>query len=139
MNIAGISNASVLSDLYASGTIGNTKASSPLDGDGATVSEIRDKVDGLATSGKLTTLQQVALIASGFQDLNANDPSYQPTGQTGYTRATSGNIDFTGTLQSIGDFDAAHGDLTDAAKFTGLADLFKQDSVSSSNSLDVKG
>ncbi len=115
--------------MYASGKIdGNNPAdSSSTKGAAQTISQIRDKVDKLALSGQLTSLQQVELIASGFQDMNANDPSYQPAGQTGYTRATTGTFDLAGTLQSIGEFDAAHGDLTAAARFTSLADFFKDD------------
>ncbi len=142
MSITAISgnNVSVLNSLYALGKIGNAPSlvgSGAADGNGATISQIRDQVDMLATSGKLTTMQQVTLIASGFQDLNANDPSYQPAGQTGYTRATTGTFDLAGTLEGIGSFDSGHGDFTDGARFTDLADVFKHDNVS--NSVDVNG
>lgn len=140
MSIAGLGNVSVLSGLYTSGQIANNPS-----GSGSTISSIRDQVDKLATSGQLTSKQQIALIAAGFQDLNANDPSYQPAGQTGYTRSTNETIDFSGTLKSIGAFDASHGDLADAATFSDLADRFKLGAASfgeidkSITSLDITG
>jgi len=133
MNISGFGDSSVLNDLYASGKLGSSKVANGSSSDGGlTISQIRDQVDKLATTGQLTDAQQRALVGAGFQDLNANDPTYQPAGQEGYTRLTTQTFDFSSTLQSIASFDSAHGNSTVAATYNSLADLFKQDEAISS-------
>jgi hypothetical protein len=138
MMISGLGNSSadLLSSVLKSGTSGSSTSAgneSAGSSDEMTVSQIRDKVDQMATSGQLTTQQQMALIASGFQDLNANDPSYQPASQDeGYTRSSTQTFDLSSTLQSISTFDTAQGNPGMAATYSNLANLFKQDEAISS-------
>jgi hypothetical protein len=138
MMISGLSNSSLdlLGSVLKPGTsMSSTSAGNDSVGssDEMTVSQIRDKVDQMATSGQLTTQQQMALIASGFQDLNANDPSYQPASQDeGYTRSSTQTFDLSSALQSISTFDTAQGNPDMAATYSSLANLFKQDEATSS-------
>jgi len=137
MSIVGSGDLSMLGNILSTGSSSQSNTSATSSGSEAsfsssmTISQIRDEVDKMATSGQLTTKQQMALIAAGFQDLNASDPSYQPAGQEGYTRATTGTLDVTSTLESISDFDSAQKNSTLAATYSGLADLFESESPSS--------
>lgn len=74
-----------------------------------TISQIRDGVDALAVSGKLTAFQQVHLMVTGFEDDNPADPGAQSAQTEGYTRSTPGTLDLVATLNSYAEFDAASG------------------------------
>ncbi len=134
MNITGVSNLSGLSSAFASGGLGGSKAaggsSAPSSSD-LSISQIRDKVDLLATSGQLTTAQQRAMIAAGFQDLDASNPSYQPASETGYLRTDTQTLNVNATLQSISIFYASKGDADLATTYSGLADLLQKDGTTS--------
>ena len=119
---------SVLSDVYTSGT-----QRSSLKGN-HTIAEIRDQVDQMAISGQLTTAQQRLLIGDGFQDMNATDKSYQPTGQLGYSRSDTESINLVNTLQSYG---LAAEDQGVAATYRSLVDLFSNSKPSSSTSVSA--
>jgi hypothetical protein len=134
MNITGVNNLSGLSSAFASGELVSSKAaggSSAASSSDFSVSQIRDKVDQLATSGQLTTAQQRAMIAAGFQDLDANNPSYQPASETGNLRTDTQTLNVNATLQSISSFYASNGDADLATTYSGLADLLQKDGVTS--------
>jgi hypothetical protein len=135
MNITGVSNLSGLSSAFASGELGSSKAaggSSAASSSDFSISQIRDKVDQLATSGQLTTAQQRAMIAAGFQDLDANNPSYQPASQTGGNlRTDAQTLNVNATLESISSFYASKGDAGLATTYSGLADLLQKDGITS--------
>jgi len=138
MNISGFSSSSeLLNDIFAS-TSSTSKSSTSSSGasasgdttsfsDSMTISQIRDNVDKMALSGKLTDAQQRALIGAGYQDMNAADPSYQPAAQTGPSRSDTQPVDVMSTLESMGSFAANHGNSEMAATYKGLANMFTQD------------
>jgi len=139
MTISGLGNSSMysLNDILASGTSSVASADGDVStgfSNDMTIAQIRDQVDKMALSGELTSSQQMHLIVAGFQDVNANDPSYQPAAQTGYTRQTTGTFDPSTILQSMGAFAASQGNTSSAASYDGLASLFSQtESVSAVN------
>ena len=135
MSVAGASAAdwsildNVLTASQSSACSGSTSSTDGSFSGSMTIAQIRDAVDKMATSGQLTTSQQIALISCGFQDLNAEDPSYQPDGQTGYTRATAGSFNAVEMLSSYAAFDASYGNSSMAAAYSGLADLLASSSA----------
>ena len=131
MNISGVNNLSALNSAFASGKVGSSKAAGSFSADSdsnSSISQIRDKVDLLATSGQLTTAQQRAMIAAGFQDLDANNPSYQPASQTeGNLRTDTQTFNLTATLHSMSSFDASQGNVGLAATYSDLANLLQSE------------
>ncbi len=92
----------------------------------------------MATSGQLTTQQQMALMPQDSKTFNANDPSYQPASQSeGLTRSSSQTFDLSSTLQSMSSFDAVQGNTNLADTYSGLADLFQQNESTTSLKVNV--
>jgi len=136
---------SLLNDILASGSAstgassGSSSSSTSATGNDEsfsscmTIAQIRDAVDKMATSGQLTSDQQMALISAGLQDLDATNPSYQPAGQTGYTRSTTGTYDPVSMLERYAAFDTSQGNTSMASMYSRLADLFESKTISTVN------
>jgi hypothetical protein len=94
--------------------------------DSMTISQIRDLFDKMAIAGELTTQQQMVLIDSGLQDLNAEDPSYQPAGTIGYQRSDTGTYNLESMLSGYAGFNGDGGftDI-DTGQFTSNASAWK--------------
>jgi hypothetical protein len=134
----GYSSSAALTNIFASdasttSSQGASSASSSDDGvnfdSNLSIAQIRDTVDTMATSGQLTTAQQRALIVSGFQDMNAYDPSYQPAAQTGLSRSDSDSVNMVSTLESQSAFAASAGNSQMAAVYSSLATMFSEKST----------
>ncbi len=98
-------------------------SSSTTDFDQMTISQIRDTTDQMAIEGKLTGQQQLTLIGDGLQDLNAADPSYQPSDNgIGYSRADTGTYNLVDMMNGAADFAAAADNNQSAATYKGIAD-----------------
>lgn len=108
--------------------------SSTTDFQDMTVSQIRDMTDQMALGGKLTGLQQLALIGDGLQDLEASNPAYQSNDGTGYSRTDAGTYDFVGMMNSAAEFAQEQHNSQTASVYQGIADAVQQyesDSTSS--------
>jgi hypothetical protein len=100
----------------------------PAWSDEMTISQIRDNVDAMATSGQLTGKQQMALIDAGLQDLNAYDKSYQPSDPSvGLNRQTSGTFDPAAIMLQKSTFATEHGGNDLAKVEMSLASIFAHD------------
>jgi hypothetical protein len=68
------------------------------------------------------------MIAAGFQDLDASNPSYQPASQNeGNLRTDTQTFNLNATLHSMSSFDASHGNVDLAATYSGLSDLLQNE------------
>lgn len=142
---------------YAAGSVANGAASSatvaagsdsPAAAGDLTISQARDMFDGMANAGELTTQEQMQLISAGLQDPNAENPSYQPTGQVGYQRSDTATYSVDSLLNGYAGFagnatsgftDPATGEFTsNAAAWTSLlAQINAGSTESTGTSVDV--
>ncbi len=127
----------------ASGT-GSTSAptqsgvSSSADADSMSIGEIRDLTDQMALAGKLTGVQQLALIGDGLQDLNAANPSNQPSDGIGYSRTDTGTYDFVGMMNSAAEFARASDNSQSASTYQGIANAVQAyEQVSATSTVKV--
>lgn len=120
----GVNPDSILNQSAAYISAGDQAASASSDGAQMSIAEIRDMVDAMANSGQLSDKEQMELISAGFQDLNAEDPTYQPADGTGYTRSTQGTLDPVAVAKNYGAFDAGMGNSSGAATWQDIANLF---------------
>lgn len=91
-------------DANTSSSSATSASSDQADFKSMTVGQFRDITDQLASDGKLTDLQQMALISTGLQDNNAYDKSYQPYEEgLSYTRSDTNTYDF---LNIVNDYAA---------------------------------
>lgn len=109
----------------ASGSAADASSSS-FDFKHITIGQIRDITDKMAIDGKLTAFEQLALILNGMQDMDASDPSYQPAGQEGYSRADTATYDIVAMMNSSANFADSVGNFHSANTYKGAADAIQQ-------------
>lgn len=114
-------------------TNGSSASTSSGDLNNMTIAQIRDMTDKMALDGKLTDSQQMALIGDGLQDLNAADPSYQPsTNGIGYSRADTGTYNVTSMMEGAATFASSVGNSQMAAIYQSIASALGEYENSSS-------